>query len=511
MAKIEKAKFKIDPKTILKRPDWWRQFRGIRAVWADTPITLDEEITDDVWSGAHEAQRKFGEVYMMAKNDAKYLYVILDVVTDTHNDPGTGDYFSFSFDVNRNRAITPNKDIDYSCFRERPNTMGRQYYIRAGAQTGMMAEERSECRTSFGTSPNSDTPHRIWKLKFRISDISKSVLPWITPSSARFGFSIGSTRPRIRRHTPDNYLYDFSNLHTVYFSKKPQIPVADLGPVIGNVGYIPTTKINATTGRATTDAGYILDIENAAFAGIPDVVGNSERMEALTRSGAKKYKIYHKFGAGSFAEFETSWRNYKWNGFDYVLENFGPDGSNFYKMPNQNVDYIIDDLLFQFDSRNLQTGLHSFKVKFFNNAGVEVPTGTAEQVVKMYIDNNVPEVSIKSIKYNNVEIGACGIVNLQQPTDELDIEFEAYDKEGNLENYSLAARWGNNQSKRIVKKVYGSAGASGNWKGSRTITASFNPQTTCAHSFNVVAYSRATNGRKFVGRNTAYRYLTIIK
>jgi hypothetical protein len=510
MAKIERLSTNINLNKIV-RPKWLWPFTSIRATWADTPISVDTDVNDPAWEGA--AQRKFGEVFMMAKNDAKYLYVILDVVTDTHNDPGTGDYFSFSFDVNKNRSITPNVDIDYTCFRGRPNTMGRQYYVGAGAQTAVLNEERSECRSSFGTSPNSDVPHRIWKLKFRISDISKSIFPWISPSSARFGFSVGSTRPNVRHYSPQNYLRDFSNLHTVYFSRKPQIPLADLGPVIGSVGYIPSTKINASTGRATTDNGYILDIDNAAFAGTPDVIGNSERMEALDRAGAKKYKIYHKFGSGSFAEFETSWRNYRWSATegDYVIVNYGPDSNNFYPMPSRSVDYIIDDLLFQFDSRRLQTGLHSFKVKFFNNAGVEVPTGTAEQILTMYIDNNVPEVSIKSIKYNNIEIGACGIVNLQQPTDELDVEFEAFDNEGNLENYSLTARWGDNKSKRIVKKVYGEAGATGNWKGSRTITESFNPHETCAHSFNVVAYSRATNGRRFVGKNTAYRYLTIIK
>ena len=140
--------------------------------------------------------------------------------------------------------------------------------------------------------------------------------------------------------------------------------------------------------------------------------------------------------------------------FTSLLEASSPDSSNFYKMPSAGVDYSIDDLLFQFDSTKLNTGLQQFKVKFYNNAGTEVGATSPEQVLTMYIDNNVPEVSINSVKYKNAEIGACGIVNLQNPTDKIDVNFEAFDTEGNLLDYSLTARWGEGDSENIVYQSY---------------------------------------------------------
>ena len=110
----------------------------IKSSWAGTPISLDDQLEDAVWSGAQDNKMKFDGGFMLAKNDAKYLYVVLDVVKDTHNDPGTGDYFWFTFDRNRNRAITPNYDVNYGNYPGNPNKMGRQYYKGAGRWTGLL-------------------------------------------------------------------------------------------------------------------------------------------------------------------------------------------------------------------------------------------------------------------------------------------------------------------------------------------------------------------------------------
>lgn len=484
----------------------------IKSLWAATPITLDDQIEDAVWSGAIENQMSFGGGFMLAKNDAKYLYVVLDVIKDTHNDPGTEDYFWFTFDRNRNRAITPNHDVNYGCYRGNPNKIGRQYYLGAGRWTGLLNEEqKSACRSTFGVSPNSATPHRIWKFRFRLSDLNVNLLWWWFSSYTKFGFRVHSSKPNLNYDTPTNFFRDFSKLHTLYFSRKPAISTVDLGPVIGSIGLIPTTKINSS-GRANTASNYFIYARNSAFGGLLNVIGNRSRMDQLPGLGAKKYKVFHRSGtSGSFAEFVTSWYNYKWNGSDYILEAASPDSSNFYKMPSAGVDYSIDDLLFQFNSTQLNTGVHQFKVKFYNAAGVEVGAVSPEQIVTLYIDNNVPEVSIHSIKYKNVEVGACGIVDLQNPTDVLDIDFEGFDTEGNLLDYSLTARWGEGDSENIVYKKYDPATMSGNWQGSHHIAGSFNPKVTCAHSFNVYARARTTNGYGYIGKNTAYRYVTIIK
>ncbi|MEM6685621.1 MAG: hypothetical protein AAF617_07460, partial [Bacteroidota bacterium] len=463
------------------------------------------------WAGATESQVKFGDVYMLAKNDAQYLYVILDVVDDTHNNP-TGDYFHFAFDRNRDKVITPNVDVNYGIYPGHPNKMGRTFYLGAGRTTGLRDEEpRSTCRMHFGASPNSTTPHRIWKMKFKISDIRPPFHFWGLPSHAKFGFKVFSSKPNISYESPKRLHHSFKDFNKIVFAKKPIIPAADLGPVMGSVGLIPTSKIN-TAGRATTDAGYFVPVKNAAFGGRLNIIGNRTKLQQLRSQGARKYKVYHRFGtSGSFEVFETSWKNYKTVGSRSILETFNADSNGFYPLPSTSADYSIDDLLFQFKSTELITGLHQFKVEFFNNSGTKVGGSSTNQVLRLYIDNNLPEVSINSIKYKNVEVGACGIVNLQNPSDRLDVDFEAFDNEGNLLSYSLRAYWGDGSSRTIASKTYNPTTMGTSWKGSRSIDGSFNAVTTCAHSFDVTAKARTTNGYAYVGRNTARRYVTIIK
>src|ERR1700729_976342 len=44
----------------------------------------------------------------------------LDLTGDNGDSPGVSDYFWFTFDVDRNRAITPRVDINYSIFPTLP-------------------------------------------------------------------------------------------------------------------------------------------------------------------------------------------------------------------------------------------------------------------------------------------------------------------------------------------------------------------------------------------------------
>jgi len=70
---------------------------------------------------------------------------------------------------------------------------------------------------------------------------------------------------------------------------------------------------------------------------------------------------------------------------------------------------------------------------------------------------------------------------------------------------------GEGDSKNIVYENYDPVTTPGNWKGSHSIQGSFNPKVTCAHSFNVYARARTTNGYGYIGKNSTYRYITIIK
>jgi hypothetical protein len=86
----------------------------VRSVWADYRITLGGALRSVEWDGAGRMSIPAG--YLMVKNDATYLYTALDMVADRGRDPGTGDYFWFTVDVNSNRQITPMIDTNYGLY-----------------------------------------------------------------------------------------------------------------------------------------------------------------------------------------------------------------------------------------------------------------------------------------------------------------------------------------------------------------------------------------------------------
>lgn len=483
----------------------------LNSSWAAAPIALTDTLSHDSWAGVRERQMIIPRGFMWVKNDAQFVYIALDLTADTNNDPGTGDYFWLTFDKDRNGVITPNVDVNYSLYPGQPNKMGRQYYLGANTWTGLLNETSlSECRIAFEASPNATTPHRIWKMRISLSDIGVSLMGWWRGAPfTKFGLKVASTNPSFDENSPSNFSSNFSNLHILYFSRNPTVPLADLGPVIGSVGLIPTTKIDIGTGKATTAAGYYVVAQNHAFGGLLNLIANRTQLTALRTAHASKYLVKHATGAGAFSNFRSAWYNYKWQGSDYVLESFGPDAGDFYPVPDPGIDYSIDDLLIQFDSTKLSTGIHRFQVEFFTAGGTVV--SAPAQPLTLYIDNNVPQVKINSIKHGAATVNACDIVKMAGPSDGVTVNYDAVDAEGNLHSYSLSASWGDGDSLGIESATYAIAmGAS--WNGVTNKNSSlFVPVRTCAHAFTVTAWARTTNGYGRIGHNTASRFITIEK
>lgn len=481
--------------------------------WAATPIDLSDDLFNESWASAFDAQMPIPGGYLWAKNDAQYLYIALDMIDDPYNDPGTGDYFWFTFDTDRNGAISPNKDVNYGLFPGNPNKLGKQFYLGPGSWTGISHDEsKASCRVDFGASPNSEADHRIWKMRFRLSEIEVSLSPTSWFSYTRFGLRVHSATPSQTHDSPANFTTNFSALHFLIFSRKPTISSSLLGPVIGSVGLIPTTKID-TSGRASTDPGYYLVVRNAAFGRTINLIANGTQLAALWAANARKYKVLHRSGTtGSFQSLESGWKNYRWNGSDYVLQSFSMH-AGFYYLVNPAVDYSIDDLLMGLDTRSLSTGLHQFKVEFYTAANV--PVAAPPQVLTLFIDNNVPEVSVNSIKHGTAEIGACGIVTMANATDGLVFDYSAFDTEGNLRKYALRALWGDNKSAAIDSKTYDESVMGSSWVGQHNIVAPGSgvwvPPDQCAYTFEAWVHARTTNGYGWVGSNRAHKSITVMK
>jgi hypothetical protein len=477
--------------------------------WADVPINLTETLENPVWAGAGKMTIPGG--FLLTKNDAQFLYAALDMVNDTGNDSGVGDYFWFTFDRNRDGNITPNFDVNYGQFPPTPEKIGRQFYLAPGTWTGL-GTDSTLFKTAFETSPNGTTPHRIWKFRFKLTDLNVSLAPFLLPPFTRFGIKVHSTIPPQEINTPANFWMSFAGLHTLYFSRRPVIDPALTGPVIGCVGLIPSTKINALTGKATTDPGYMVFVQNAAFGGLLNIIGNQPNLHSLlTTKDAKFCKVKHRVGtAGAFTDFITAWYNYKWSipAGDYVLTSYGPDAGNYYQLQDPAVDYSIHDLLFQFDSGQLSQGIHQFQVEFYNS--IKAPIPVPAQTLTLNIDNTVPNVKINSIKHGGAIVNACEMVNMTSPTDGIVVNFDAYDPENNVYSYEVLAVWGEGTPATLASDTYNLA--KGDWAGVQNQnTPLWVPIKTCAHSIDVNAYSRTTNGYGYIRYNTVRRYITIIK
>src|ERR1044072_4393854 len=303
--------------------------------WTESPIDPATSIMDSAWNDAGLFQFPKGWVY--AKNDAKFLYLALDVLADTGNDLGTGDYYWLSFDVDENRGISANKDVNYGLYPGNPNKMGIQKYLGPGVWTGISEPPESKSRIEFGPSQNSATPHRIWKFKIALTEINASLFSLLGLPFTYFGFRVHSANPALTIDYPANFYQNFSNLTKLYFSRKPAPNPALMGAIIGTVGLIPTSSsvLNAATGRATTTAGYYVEAHNAAFGGVLNFIDNSVDLTALIGVGANKYRIMHATpGSPTFLPLVSAWTNYRWTGANYVPESFGANASKQYTLVN---------------------------------------------------------------------------------------------------------------------------------------------------------------------------------
>ncbi|MDG1276027.1 MAG: hypothetical protein P8O16_02020 [Algoriphagus sp.] len=481
----------------------------LKSEWAINPIDLNAPLNSGDWENA--GSLKFTRGFVLAKNDARFLYLALDVVDDTGNDPSTNDYFWLSFDTNRDRAITANQDINYGLYPGKPNKLGIQKYLGPGKWTGLLSDPSdSEVVQEFGPSPNSSTSHRIWKFRIDLKEINVALSWPLSTPYTYFGFRVRSSRPAFTTDFPGNFYRDFTKLRQLILSRKPVISPSLLGPLIGSVGFIPTTKIDAT-GRATTDPGYFLKVDNAAFGGTLNLIGNRNKLQNLYNANVRKYRVEIAGPGASFSRLISNWSNYRWNGSTYLLESFSASSLGFYELPNPTSDYSIDDLLIQFPTTALLPGLYQIKVTFYKRVGfIDQPQDS--QTIRLLIDNHLPSTIIESIRHGSNEVSACAIENIGAAPDGLNFRLTANDPEGNLRAVSFYATYGDNQSATIFNETY--TPSMGNWQGfvNRSIppTGNWRPPQSCAYSFVLVAWARTTNGYNWVGKNPTHRNLTLL-
>ncbi len=484
----------------------------VRSTWAENTIIPGGVLGSTEWSGAGIIPIPAG--FLMVKNDAQYVYIALDMVADRGQDPGTGDYFWFTVDVDGNGQITPRTDTQYSIYRGQPNRIGRQLYLGPGRWTGLGHETpSSRAHIGFGRSPNSAVNHRVWELRLPLDEAGVDLNDFDTLPKISFGVRVSSTNPRFTFNYPNNFYNDFSNLHQILLARSPGYPAGTPGVVFGGVGLVPATEI--TDGYATTDPSYYIHADEAAFGGRMHLIGNRTTLQSLWTSGARKYKIQHRFGtAGAFTPIRQTWTNYRWDGTTYVLENFGPDSDDTYPLLNPSEDYSIDDLLLQWRSYGFPAGLHQFRAEFLraDDTGVRSP----RQTLTLMLDNNIPHVDIVNILHDGTPVPPCALEYMTSNTDGLKFRITVNDAEGHLRYYRLAAHYGDGQPPiTITSDSYPShRNPAHQWNGVTNALvppAEWVPPITCAYQFRLSARPRVINGYTYIGYTESTSHVTLIK
>lgn len=485
----------------------------VRSTWATAPVTLDGILTPAHWAGAGVMPIPAG--FMLVKNDNNFLYVALDLVGDRGADPGVGDYFWFSVDNDGNGAITPMVDVNYGIYPSLPIRIGRQYYLRPSAWTGIQpTPSPAVARHGFGPSAHSATPHRIWEMRLPLNEIGIADLGSTPDPAVHFGLRVASSNPAFTFDFPAGFYTNFLNLHTILLARTAALPPGAGGPVIGSVGLIPATPPQIVGGYATTAPSYYLHVDEAAFGGVLNIIGNRTAMQNLWALGARKYRIFYRAGGGAFAPLLQSWRNYRWDGTEYALESFAWDGNNMYPLLSPTEDYSIDDLLIQWNTTGA-VGIHELRAEFYRDDPAHTPVAAPPQTLQLMIDNNLPLVDIIQMLHDGAAVSACDMVTMTGPADGVQAKITVNDLEGHLHSLALTAHWGHGEAETVYSDSYPAhRNPAHQWSGvtAQVVPAGeWVPHRTCAHQFRLSATARVTNGYTYIGYVEDTYHVTLIK
>jgi hypothetical protein len=188
---------------------------------------------------------------ILVQNDAQFLYVGLDVVEDVGNNPNA-DYFWLSFDVDKNKAITPEVDVNYGLYPNQSNHIGKQFYLGPNEWTGLQPNSGAcACQTGFGASLNSAVAHRMWEIKVPLADIGGALNA--SPARAFMGLRINSKSPAMTVDVPAGFSGNFSALTEVDLMQDPAIQLNQIlqsNPQVASAIQWQATPASMTDGYA---------------------------------------------------------------------------------------------------------------------------------------------------------------------------------------------------------------------------------------------------------------------
>jgi hypothetical protein len=182
--------------------------------WESGKVKINGQLGPGEWKRAHTGWSiPTGWIY--AQNNGRELYLWLDLVADQSADRRfrklSGDYVSLTFDVDRNRKISPHVDVFYG-MRRGSYKLGMQFYSSQGKTpfkpTGALLA------AGFGTFSSYLPNHRFWEIAIPLAELKAS-----PGQTVRLGIETHSTKPRFNVVYPKGFPTNFSKLIEIKLAK----------------------------------------------------------------------------------------------------------------------------------------------------------------------------------------------------------------------------------------------------------------------------------------------------
>lgn len=507
--------------------------------WAATPPTIDGVVSPGEWNFAMATTIAHGQMRTM--NDGTYLYVLLDVVDDTGNDPvptpgNDGDYFTLYFDKDLNHAVTPNVDFFYStCQDGRPFVKATR--LDQLSSTGCTPVDAATLGAEgFGASFNSATPHRLWEFRLSFTELGVDPTTWTTSGGSvpkvRMSVCVHSKTPSFDACQPDpSSSPDNSLMYQLDLATSPAFPPGSTGPIFAGVGLVPANYIDGAGYANINISGYYY-ATNAPFGSSLNVFGNWNTLRFAY--GAAKYRVLYSKDGGPYTRLKQTWTNFKFNGLTWVPNAIGPDASDAYPLPLPWEIWYLPNLLISWQTAvGFGDGTYNLRLELLNASGTVLASPPGNSLT-LFVDNTPPTVTINNGFYldgsASTAICECGIVTQGTCTEFIgfpprlvsrgfDFDITVNDPRGALNGYGLSYTYGNNLSGAITSDSYtaGHVAQDGadKWNGvTNSVVPTFPPfcaPKSCAYTFILSASSRVQNGYGLVFPYVDYKKsLTIL-
>ena len=496
--------------------------------WASTTPTINGTVSAGEWTSATATALTHGQMRTM--NDNSNLYVLLDITSDTVNDPvpsggADGDYFSLAFDRDLNHAVTPNIDFFYStCQDGRPFV--KAHYITAGSFTGCQdVEPASVGARGFGATFNSATPHRFWEFRLSLAELGVDPTTWTTSAGStprlRMNVGVHSANPSfdsaqpVNDQTPNWAL----EVYQLDLAIAPSFPPGTTGPIFAGVGLVPATYIDSGGYANINISGYYY-ATNAPWGGNLNVFGNWLTLRYAY--GAARYRVLYSKDGGPYTRLRQTWTNFKYDGTTWVPNAIGPDANDSYPVPVPWEIWYLPNLLISWQTPTFGDGTYTLKLELLNGSGTLLasPPGNS---LKLFVVNTPPSVTINDMSYNGTNICECGIVTQGDAPRGFTFKITAIDPNGALNAYALGGTFGNNQPvPTITSDTYTPSHINQDgpkrWNGVTSLLVPngflvfpWRASRSCAYTFILSASSRVQNGYGLVFPYVDYKKsLTIL-